>query len=111
MTYEDWLKGLTSEQRYDFDSEGRGYKKDASVMMRLAWEAGAAAGRKVWMDAVTDEPELPGAMPNAMWDAMRADREAATEAMRIAVRQTKSGILKRGMRSNVELSGGRRPSA
>lgn len=46
MTYADWLKSLTVEQRYNFDAEGRGYKKDASLMMRLAWEAGAAAERE-----------------------------------------------------------------
>lgn len=97
MTFDQWLQSLTIEQRYDFDSEGRGYLKDASVMMRLAWDAATAAERKTWMESVTDEPEFPGAMPDAVWDALRLDRDTATEAMRIAVRQTKSGILKRGL--------------
>jgi hypothetical protein len=34
-----WFASLTPEQRYDFDSEGRGYKKDATHMMRLAYTA------------------------------------------------------------------------
>jgi hypothetical protein len=66
-----------------------------------AWQAAICAERKAWMDAVTDEPELPGAMPDAMWDVLRSDRDASAEALRIVVRQTKAGILKRGMRSNV----------
>ena len=67
------------------------------VAMRAAMEH----ERKVWMAAITDEPELPGEMPEEMWEVLRNDRDAATKAMRIAVRQTKGGILKRGMRSNV----------
>jgi hypothetical protein len=46
MTFEDWFAGLTTEQRYNFDSEGRGYKKDCTVMMRLAWDAAVAAERE-----------------------------------------------------------------
>lgn len=45
--------------------------------------------------AVNDEPELPGEMPDEMWNAIRNDRDAVAEALRIAVRQTKSGIIKR----------------
>jgi hypothetical protein len=45
-------------------------------------------------DAIDAEPELPGEMPDAMWEAMK-DREYCTEAMRIAVRQTKRGIKER----------------
>jgi hypothetical protein len=35
-----WLASLTVEDRYDFDSEGRGYKKDGGHMMHLAFDAG-----------------------------------------------------------------------
>ena len=45
--------------------------------------------------AVNDEPELPGEMPDEMWDAIRNDRDAATHAMREVVRLTKSGIIER----------------
>lgn len=45
--------------------------------------------------AVDSEPELPGDMPDEMWNAIRNDRDVMAEALRIAVRQTKSGILKR----------------
>lgn len=45
--------------------------------------------------AAMAEPELPGEMPNEMWDAINNDRDAATKAMRIIVRQTREGILGR----------------
>jgi hypothetical protein len=45
--------------------------------------------------AIADEPELPDAMPDAMWEIIRTDRDAAQEAFRSAVRQTKEGILQR----------------
>lgn len=65
-----------------------------------AMRAAMLAERKAWMVAITDEPELPGEMPDEMWEAIRSDRDAATETLRIVVRQTKGGILKRGVRSN-----------
>ena len=49
---------------------------------------------------VESEPELPGEMPDEMWDALRGfayrdDREGMIEALRITVRETKKGILER----------------
>jgi hypothetical protein len=49
------------------------------------------------LKAIEDEPELPGDMPDEMWDALRGfayrdDREGMIEALRIAVRHTKKGI-------------------
>lgn len=41
--FEAWFQSLTTEQRYDFDSEGRGFKKDATHMMWLAWQAARSA--------------------------------------------------------------------
>ena len=38
------------------------------------------------------EPELPGEMPDEMWEAIQGDRDAVGEALRIAVRQTKQNI-------------------
>jgi hypothetical protein len=70
-----------------------------------AMRAAILVERKAWMVAVTDEPELPGEMPDEMWSVLRTDRDAATEALRIIVRQTKGGILTRGMRSNAKVSG------
>lgn len=55
----------------------------------------AQAAIEAALQAIEDEPELPGSMPDAMWDAMKGDRDATEEAMRIAVRQTKSGIRER----------------
>lgn len=51
--------------------------------------------RERCLAAVSAEPELPGDMPDEMWAAINADRDAATEALRIIVRQTKEGIRNR----------------
>ena len=40
--FKTWFQSLTVEQLYDFDSEGRGYKKGCGHMMRLAFDAGRA---------------------------------------------------------------------
>lgn len=45
--------------------------------------------------AVQDEPELPGDMPDEMWEAIRNDRDAVRQAFVIAVRQTKDEIIRR----------------
>jgi len=47
------------------------------------------------LKAVDDEPELPGNMPDEMWNAISGDRDAMTEALRVVVRKTKEGIKKR----------------
>lgn len=51
--------------------------------------------RERCLQAVKDEPELPGEMPDAMWNKIAGDRDAITEALRIAVKQTKRGIRDR----------------
>lgn len=43
--FRDWMTSLTQADVYDFDSEGRGYKKDRVHMMRMAWDAAALAMR------------------------------------------------------------------
>jgi len=45
--------------------------------------------------AVDAEPELPGNMPDTMWELIRNDRDAFEELMRIVVRETKAGIRER----------------
>jgi len=45
--------------------------------------------------AIDCEPELPGGMPDAMWEAVRNDRDACEQAFRIAVKETKAGIKSR----------------
>jgi hypothetical protein len=47
------------------------------------------------LQAVLDEPELPGTMPDEIWNAIRNDRMACADVMRIAVQKTKQGIYKR----------------
>ena len=51
--------------------------------------------RERCLQAVEDEPELPGDMSDEMWDAIAGDRDAMAEALRIVVRQTKAGIRDR----------------
>ena len=51
--------------------------------------------REQAIGAVYAEPELPGDMPDAMWEAIRNDRDAIATALRITVRQTKEGIIER----------------
>lgn len=45
--------------------------------------------------AIEAEPELPGEMPDEIWQAMSKDKDAAAECLRIVVRQTKAGIIQR----------------
>lgn len=45
--------------------------------------------------AAMAEPELPGNMPDEMWEACRSDRATMQEAMRVVVRLTRDGILER----------------
>jgi hypothetical protein len=45
--------------------------------------------------AILDEPEFPGPMPDEMWERVHNDRDACQEALRLAVRLTKQGILAR----------------
>lgn len=61
--------------------------------------SGEAVSSNDWLEtaikAVEAEPELPGSMPDEMWNAIAGDRDATEEALRIAVRQTKAGIIER----------------
>lgn len=47
------------------------------------------------IELIKAEPEFPGDMPDEMFALMCKDKDAATEAMRIAVRLTKEGVIKR----------------
>ena len=47
------------------------------------------------LKAIDDEPELPGFMPNEIWDSIKDDRNAAEQVMRIIIQETKKGIKKR----------------
>lgn len=42
---------------------------------------------------INSEPELPGDMPQEMFDAIKNDKDAIQQALRIAVKQTKTNIL------------------
>lgn len=44
-------------------------------------------------EMVEKEEELSGDMPDEMWEAIKNDRDATAQAMRIAVRCTKQNIL------------------
>lgn len=45
--------------------------------------------------AIDLESELPGGMPDEMWESIRDDRDACERAFKIAVIETKSGIKSR----------------
>jgi len=45
--------------------------------------------------AIDSEPELPGEMPDEMWEAIKNDKDAMRQAMVIAVKKTKAGIKNR----------------
>ena len=46
--------------------------------------------------AIDDEPEFPGDIPEEMYQTITSgDKDTVSEALRISVRLTKSGILER----------------
>ena len=47
------------------------------------------------LKAVDDEEELNDGMPDAMWEAIRNDRDAMAECLRLSVRMTKDNIKER----------------
>jgi catalase len=56
----------------------------------------AQAAIEAALQAIEDEPELPGDMPDAMWESLRkADREEMVTAFRVTVQKTKEGIRER----------------
>lgn len=65
--------------------------------LRTERKRALAAESKVsqMVEAIKSEPELPGEMPDYVWNLIKNDRDLATESLRIAVRRTKAGILVR----------------
>lgn len=86
----EWQKSVVEFlESHDFESLG-----EASSYIKREQEA-ANKVREGTIEAVQAEPELPGDMPDDMWEKIRNNRELTGEAMRIAVRQTKEGIEER----------------
>lgn len=54
--FEAWAFGLKAEERYDFDGEGRGYKKDHGSMMWAAWQSRAALAAEPRVEFNTEDP-------------------------------------------------------
>ena len=69
------------------------FKRALNRQIELTTPESATHARII--EAIDAEPELPGDMPDEMWNAISTSREYAVEAMRIAVRQTKRGIKER----------------
>ena len=46
-------------------------------------------------EMIDEEPELPGDMPDEMFNTIKGDKDAITQALRIAVRQTKNNIKRK----------------
>lgn len=80
--------------RTEMRDNGSGFVGGKHLVADGDWHHDALAAHAL-MQAIVDEPELPGGMPEEMWDAICNDRDAATEAFRIVVRQTKEGITTR----------------
>lgn len=59
----------------------------------------AVRSKKVDLDlvlkAIADEPELPGEMPDSMWEHIKGNKRDTSAYFRIAVRVTKEGIRDR----------------
>jgi hypothetical protein len=51
--------------------------------------------RKHVLEAIESEPELPGEMPDAVWNMLVANKEDATQILRAIVRTTKQNIKSR----------------
>lgn len=47
------------------------------------------------LKAVADEPELPGEMPNEVWEALRSDRATMETVLRGVVQTAKQNIRDR----------------
>lgn len=71
-----------------------GKKEDVADVLAIHHEA-TRLERERCLAAVDAEPELPGEMPDEMWEVLSSDRDAATKALQIIVRKTKSGIRDR----------------
>ena len=54
-----------------------------------------AAAAHALMRAMDEVPDLTDEMPDEMWEALRNDRDAMTEAFRMAVRETKAETRER----------------
>lgn len=49
--------------------------------------------------AIDAEPELPGPMPDDMWEVIKGDRTACTHALVVCVQETKAGIRERVLKA------------
>lgn len=87
MAMDEYIRNLTSpeEKRGTYDLS------DIETFSALA----ASAALQAAFNAIDAEPEVPGPMPDEMWAAINGDRDACENAIRIAIRQTKSGITNR----------------
>lgn len=75
-----------------------GYYKpiDLSIVPRSTAEQQVARVREIATKAIDDEPEMPGEMPNELYQTVHElDREGLAEWCRIMVRATKRGITER----------------
>lgn len=102
------------EQKWRHDPLNSGYGQDLYTLafslerrLRAALSLPAPLQDEV-EGAIDAEPELPGEIPDEMWEAIKNDRDACTEAMRIVVRQTKEGIKNR-LASHLRSKQGEKP--
>ncbi len=49
----------------------------------------------ITLQAIADEPEFPGEMPDELWEKMKGDKDITVRVMRNTVLLTKNGITER----------------
>lgn len=59
-----------------------------ALAVAVAVAAAVAKEREECAKARSAVPILPGEMPDAMWEKIKGDKDAYTEALRIVIRQT-----------------------
>ena len=59
--------------------------------------------KRLVLISITEEPELPGDMPDGMWDDINGNRDVTNHAMQNVVRLTKNGITERFLKYFTEI--------
>jgi len=70
-------------------------RKRFSEVIREAMTQEYERGVRAAAGEVAKEPNLPGDMPDEMWQAIQGNRELVQQGMRISVQQTKANCINR----------------
>ena len=87
---------VLEQTRHELTGERNKLKVAIDMGARAENERDAALREvKVLRQAIADEPEYPGDMPDEMWDELRNNRDTMIEALRLTAKLTKEGITAR----------------